>query len=160
MGPAAEKTIMEELIRFLGIDREARRGMEQVWSLIEGSLETIIGNFYVELRKSGFDMALSDQTIDRLKTRQKEHWRSLFASRFDQQYFNSASLIGIKHYQIGLDPKWYIAGYAKIKTDIALIILESPLPAAAKLRFVKTLDNYVALDTALAISAYTALLVD
>ena len=52
---------MEELIRFLGIDREARRSMEQVWPLIEGSLETIIGNFYVELRKSGFDMVLSDQ---------------------------------------------------------------------------------------------------
>ena len=35
-----------------------------------------------------------------------KHWRALFESRLDLQYFNSASLIGIRHSQIGLDPKW------------------------------------------------------
>jgi methyl-accepting chemotaxis protein len=151
---------MEDLIRFLGIDLEARRNAEQFWPLIDYPLGAIIDNFYTDLQKSGIDFVLTDQTIHHLKIKQKEHWESLFASRFDKQYFNNASLVGIKHRELGLDPKWYIAGYAKIKGDIALIILESPLSPAVKLEFVKTLDKYVALDTALAISSYTSLLVD
>jgi hypothetical protein len=151
---------MEELIRFLGIDLKDRRNAEDFWPLIEDPLGRIIDNFYADIRSSSIDFVLSDQRIDHLKTMQQEHWRSLFASRFDQQYFNSASLAGIKHYELGLDPKWYIAGYAKIKRDIAQIILQSPLSLPAKLEFVKTLDKYVALDTAIAISSYTSLLVD
>lgn len=151
---------MEELIRFLAIDLKDRRNAEDFWPLIEYPLDGIIDNFYADIRRSSIDFVLGDQTIDHLKIKQKEHWRSLFGSRFDQQYFNSASLVGIKHYELGLDPKWYIAGYAKIKSDITEIILESPLSPPAKLEFVKTLDKYVALDMAIAISSYTSLLVD
>jgi hypothetical protein len=151
---------MEELIRFLAIDMKDRRNAEHFWPLVEYPLGSIIDNFYADIRRSSIDFLLSDQRIDHLKTKQKEHWKSLFGGRFDQQYFNSASLVGIKHYELGLDPKWYIAGYAKIKSDITVIILESTLSQPAKLEFVKTLDKYVALDMAIAISSYTSLLVD
>ena len=151
---------MEELIRFLAIDLKDRRNAEDFWPLIEYPLGSILGNFYADIQRSSIDFVLSDQTIDHLKIKQKEHWRSLFASRFDQQYFNSASLVGIKHYELGLNPQWYIAGYAKIKSDITQIILQSPLSPPTKFEFVKTLDKYVALDMAIAISSYTSLLVD
>lgn len=154
------KMVMEELIRFLGIDLKDRRNAEDFWPLIEHPLGSIIDNFYADIRRSSIDFVLSDQRIDHLKIKQKEHWRSLFASRFDQQYFNSASLVGIKHRELGLDQKWYVAGYARIKSDITQIILESPLSPPTKLEFVKTLDKYVALDMAIAISSYTSLLVD
>ena len=151
---------MEDLIRFLAIDMMDRRNAEHFWPLVECPLGSIIDNFYADIRRSSISFLLSDQRIDQLKATQKEHWKSLFGGRFDQQYFNSASLVGIKHYELGLDPKWYIAGYAKIKSDITAIILESPLPPPAKFEFVKTLDKYVALDMAIAISSYTSLLVD
>ena len=151
---------MEELIRFLAIDLKDRRNAEDFWPLIEHLLDSIIDNFYADIRRSSIDFVLSDQRIDHLKIKQKEHWRSLFASRFDQQYFNSASLVGIKHRELGLDQKWYVAGYARIKSDMTQIILESPLSPPTKLEFVKTLDKYVALDMAIAISSYASLLVD
>lgn len=151
---------MDKLIRFLGIDLETREYMEHLWPLIEDRIEPIIADFYDEMRKSGINVVLSDEIVNRLKIKQKGHWRLLFASRFDQQYQNDASLVGIKHHEIGLDPRWYIAGYARIKGDMIAIILDSALAAGTKSKVVLALDKYVALDMALAISSYTALLVD
>lgn len=151
---------MDGLIRFLNIDADARRDAEAIWPLIECGVSDIIGKFYADVMRSDIDVPLSEQTIDHLKIRQKEHWRALFESRFDEAYFNSASLIGIKHCEMGVDPKWYIAGYAKIKSDFSNTLLNASLPLPEKIALVATLDKYVALDMALAISSYTSLLVD
>lgn len=51
-------------------------------------------------------------------------------------------------------------GYARIKTDFSRVILNADLPLATKTAFLVTLDKYVALDMALAISSYTSLLLD
>jgi len=151
---------MDKLIRFLDIDPVARRHAAAIWSLIEHRIDHIIETFYADVRQSDAALALSDRTVQHLKVKQKDHWRALFESRLDLQYFNSASLIGIKHAEIGLDPKWYIAGYARIKSDFSRAILNASLPLTTKAAFIVTLDKYVALDMALAISSYTSLLVD
>lgn len=151
---------MDRLIRFLDIDPTARLHAAAIWLLIEHRVDHIIEAFYSDVRQSDTALTLSDQTIQHLKVKQKDHWRTLFESRLDLQYFNNASLIGIKHSQIGLDPKWYIAGYARIKSDFSRAIFNSSLPLTTKASLVVTLDKYVALDMALAISSYTSLLVD
>lgn len=151
---------MDGLIRFLDIDPTARLHAATIWSLIEHRIDHIIETFYSDVQQSDMALALSEQTIRHLRVKQKDHWRSLFESRLDLQYFNSASLIGIKHSEIGLDPKWYIAGYARIKSDFSRTILNSSLPLTTKAALVVTLNKYVALDMALAISSYTSLLVD
>ena len=151
---------MEELIRFLAINVQSQRDAEEIWQLVEPRAPEIIERFYTEVRGSNINLPLTNQMIDHLKMRQKEHWKHLFESRFDQRYFNNASLIGIKHYEIGLDARWYIAGYMKIKSDFSREILSAPLSLSSKTKLIVTLEKYVALDMALAISSYTSLLVD
>ena len=123
---------METLIRFLAIDFKSRRDAEEIWPLIEHRAPDIIESFYADVRRSNVDLPLTNQMIDYLKTKQKEHWKYLFERRFDQRYFNNASLIGIKHFEIGLDAKWYIAGYMKIKSGFSLEILSAPLSSPSK----------------------------
>lgn len=151
---------MEKLISFLDTDPKARRNAEAIWSLVEHRAGDIIEDFYASMRKSDVDLTLNDQMIERLKIEQRKHWSSLFGSQFDQQYFNRASLIGIKHREMGLDAKWYIAGYTKIKFDFSQAVLNAPLPLPVKAGFVSTLDKYIALDMALAVSSYASWLID
>ena len=151
---------MERMLRFLAIDQQSRRDAVQIWRLIEPRADGIIENFYAEVLRSELDLSLNAKTIDRLKPKQKEHWKTLFESRFDQEYFNNASLIGIRHREIGLDAKWYVAGYMKIKNCFSTEIVKAPAPLSTKARLGATLDKYIAVDMALAISSYTSLLVD
>lgn len=151
---------MERMLGFLAIDPRARRDAAHIWSLVEHRTADIIEAFYADLLRSGTDLLLTAKTVDHLKRKQQEHWKTLFESRFDQTYFNRASLIGIKHYEIGLDVRWYVGGYMKIGSEFSMEILDAPVSLAVKAQLIATLDKYIALDMAMAVSAYTALLVD
>jgi protoglobin len=151
---------METMLRFLAIDRESQHHAAQIWNLVEPRTASIIENFYAEVSRSDLGFSISETTIHHLKTKQAEHWKKLFESKFDREYFNNASLVGIKHYEIGLDVRWYIAGYTKIKTCFSMEILNARSPLSSKAQLLATLDKYIALDMALAISSYTSLLVD
>lgn len=43
---------------------------------------------------------------------QEDHWNTLFGEGLTSSYFERATNIGRVHARIGLEPKWYIAGYA------------------------------------------------
>jgi protoglobin len=151
-------TGMQELIRYLGINTRTEVLAERL--LLEDSADGIIAGFYSSTRQSSAGLMLDELTIERLKVRQKQHWQSLFSSAFDEQYVRSVSMIGIRHHEIGLDSKWYIAGYAIIKAAFAEKIMEAPLPLKAKTALIVTLEKYVAVDMALALSAYSSWLID
>jgi hypothetical protein len=48
----------------------------------------------------------------RLKTAQSTHWARLFDGSFDDAYIQGVRTIGLMHNKIGLEPRWYIGGYA------------------------------------------------
>ncbi len=45
---------------------------------------------------------------------QTRHWDAILAGRADAEYAGSARTIGQTHARIGLEPRWYIAGYALV----------------------------------------------
>ena len=151
---------MDDLLRYLGIDARARLLAQRLWQYIEGSSGEIFTSFYDSIHQQIPGLTLDEPTIERLKVKQREHWRALFNSDFDEHYKRSATMIGIKHHEIGLDLKWYVAGYAIIKAGIIERILEAPLPQSLKSALVITLEKYVAIDMSLALSAYSSWLVD
>lgn len=123
---------MKEITRYLGIDTRAHFLAEQLWRLLEEPSGEIIASFYRDTRQSAIGQLLDEAAISRLQNKQKEHWRALFNSQFDKQYQLSATLIGIKHHEIGLDPKWYIAGYALMKLRFTEELQRAPLPLETK----------------------------
>lgn len=151
---------MKELLVYLGIDTRAQLLAERLWHFLDEPSTEIIASFYSDTRQSAAGLLLDEPTIARLQSKQKEHWRALFNSGFDETYQRSVTMIGIKHREIGLDPKWYIAGYALIKARFAEKILEAPVPQRMKSALIITLEKYVAVDMALALSTYSAWLID
>lgn len=79
---------------------------------VEGGLE----KFYVKL---GATPALgkffsSKDRVQHARNAQRDHWIKVFENGLDQSYFDRALKIGHTHARIGLEPKWYIGGYALI----------------------------------------------
>jgi len=152
---------MQEIVRYLGIDTRAQLLAERLWHFLEDPSSEILRAFYQDTRQSPAGRLLDDQIIEGLIIKQKEHWRSLFNSGFDEAYLRRATLIGIRHHEVGLDSKWYIAAYALMKARFAEhLILHTALPLPLKSTLVVTLEKYVAVDMALALSSYSAWLVD
>jgi protoglobin len=153
--------IMKEIVRYLGIDTRSQLLGERLWQHLEEPSSEIIGAFYRDTQQSAAGLLLDESIIERLSAKQKEHWRLLFNSGFDEAYLRRATLIGIKHHEIGLDPKWYVAAYALMKARFAEhLLLHTDVPLPLKSALVVAFEKYVAVDMALALSSYSSWLVD
>ena len=152
--------MIEQLRQFLEIDDDARRLALKLWQVLAPSIDAVLDDFYRKVRTSGIEPQLSDAVVARLKVKQKVHWASLFHSEFDEKYMSGVQRIGIRHRDVGLLLTHYAAAYMALKIEFVNVIVRTDLPVLAKGHLIKTLDKYVALDMALALSTYDAAIVD
>ena len=152
--------MFQKMMRFLEIDAETRASAVTLSELLTPHFDTVIGEFYVAVKDFQINPHVTDESIAALKQKQKQHWLSLFHSRFDDEFFSGVSRIGVRHRDIDLNPMWYVAGYTRLKLAFIEVIIRSDLHAITKGQLVKTLDKYIAGDMALAMSAYDAVILD
>ncbi|MFJ5369773.1 methyl-accepting chemotaxis protein, partial [Bosea sp. CER48] len=73
----------------------------------------------------------SDAHIEAAKQRQKQHWGGIATGNFDENYVAAVTRIGKVHARIGLEPRWYIGGYALILEKLLGAVLEARWPKNA-----------------------------
>jgi len=152
--------MIEGRLDFLGIDDSSHERAAAFWHLIAPKAPAIATRFYERVRQFGIIADLTDARIATLRQLQLDHWRLLFTSRLDADYVKRASLVGIKHREVGVDPDWYIVAYGFLKQAFSEALDAENLPADRRSALQRTLDQYIAIDMALALSAYTAWLID
>lgn len=144
-------------LSFLGIDDEKRALMRDALKVIEPYLDGILDDFYewIMARQETAAVIGSEARIPGLKKAQSEHWRVLLSGAFDENYAARALAIGAAHHRVGLEPRWYIAGYS-----FALSRMISKLAAAYRKkpelfdRLTDAVTSGIMLDMELAISIY------
>jgi hypothetical protein len=149
-----------KLLEFLEIDSETRASASVLSDVLIPHLDDVIDRFYKRVNDYDIDAHVTDQVLPMLKAKQKQHWMGLFRSQFQEDYFASVRRIGMRHHNIALSPMWYMAGYTWLKLAFNEVIIKSELPAETKGHLVKTLDKYVAIDMALALSTYSAVIME
>ena len=58
------------------------------------------------------------------KGRQFQHWQAIASGQLDAKYLESAQRIGHVHARIGLEPRWYIGGYALVMEELVKGVLK------------------------------------
>jgi methyl-accepting chemotaxis protein len=92
---------------------------------------------------------------------QSSHWERLFSGRFDAAYVEGIRRIGVVHHKIGLEPRWYIGGYAFILNElVTLMATKHRFSGGALARKVAALNKAVMLDMDYAISVYQEVLLE
>ena len=98
--------------------------------------------------------------IPRLKPAQSAHWQRLLSGRFDAAYFDGVRTIGLVHHKIGLEPRWYIAGYTYVLNRLVALAVRTHRWSPGKLAaLIAAVNAAVMLDMDIAISTYQDALV-
>jgi truncated hemoglobin YjbI len=155
-----ERPSLQQPLSFVGIGEGEKSLARLLWQLIAPHVDRIIDEFYAKVHEAQIMPSVNQRIVERLKVRQAEHWAALFGSAFDERYANSVRRIGIRHRDIALDPLWYVAGYMTMKIEMVNVIVATDLSPHEKGRMIKTLDKYIAIDMGLALSTYSASIVD
>jgi methyl-accepting chemotaxis protein len=148
-------------LQFLGVTDAHRAALTGFLPRLVDALPNILEGFY-ELVRSDAGLAAkfpNKESMARASKAQAVHWQHMFSARFDQTYLDSAGRVGLVHSRIGLEPRWYVAGYAFVMRKL-LTLANRPagrfrrLSEVDRATLLEAIAQVVLLDIELGISIY------
>ena len=114
------------------LDDAACESIANVQESILAHLPVALDKFYDKL--SGYDelngMFDSDAHREHAKSKQYGHWEHIAAGKLDTDFLDASRNIGNVHARIGLEPKFYVAGYALIVEGLIEGVIKDACAAA------------------------------
>jgi methyl-accepting chemotaxis protein len=100
-------------LRFMAIDDDAQAALREIAPLVKEALPGILEAFYTHLRQwpQVAHLFPNSAAMTHAAQKQAEHWAVILRGDFGADYVASVRRIGQVHNRIGLEPRWYIAGY-------------------------------------------------
>lgn len=153
----------EDRLSFFKIDEVTAATVREFRPVVERNLPAVLDVFYSQVMTVPqlAQMFVSEASIEHARTAQSRHWLKLFSGKFDSDYFESIQTIGRVHNRLGLEPRWYIGGYATAMGELHRLAVEHCLKgwrvsaAAGKaVGLIQAIDRVVMLDMELAVSVY------
>ncbi|MDH4982944.1 globin-coupled sensor protein [Hyphomicrobium sp. D-2] len=158
---------LAQRLEFMELTPDSIALIRELKTLIDRELPNGLEKFYERLIRTQQVKKFfpSDVAMARAKGAQANHWRTISAGAFDEQYVQKVRTIGLTHARIGLDTRWYIGGYAIILEHLVRSVVNETWPKGMMIRRQKysgddvgaslgALLKAVLLDMDLAISVY------
>lgn len=110
------RKLLQARLDFIGLDQDARERLSGVQKHIDKHLPLALDKFYAKIRTVPDAARFFDgqAQMERAQDKQTGHWKAIAAGQFDDNYFDASTRVGLRHAQIGLEPRWHIGGYGVI----------------------------------------------
>ncbi|MFC3074498.1 methyl-accepting chemotaxis protein [Shinella pollutisoli] len=120
---------LQERLHFVNLDEKQRGALKQAYPTISASLDGALDAFYRKVRAHPETARFfaNESHIQGAKGRQVKHWELIASARFDAQYVDAVTTIGKTHARLGLEPRWYIGGYALVMEAIVRAVIDKHL---------------------------------
>ena len=162
---SSSATKLGERLDFIHFDARARTVLRELQPMISAHMGDALNAFYSRIQATPeiHSFFKNEDMINGAKRRQMTHWDTLAEATFDAAYEEKVLTVGRTHARIGLEPRWYIGGYAIIAEHLVSAIIDANESSLLKrlkndpkamAETINTLIKAMLLDMDLAISAY------
>jgi len=161
---------LNERLAFMDLDQDARGALRSLAPVIDREIGGALAGFYDKLRATPHTRAFfaDAQQMDQASARQQGHWRNIAKAEFGDDYGQAVKTVGQVHARIGLEPRWYIGGYALVADHLMRAVVKDQWPkgmfakgdGAQAGAAVSALMKAVMLDMDIAISTYLDAMAD
>jgi methyl-accepting chemotaxis protein len=126
---SVEDTLGDRL-NFMKLDERSLEHLRAIKPLIMGELPGAIADFYRQLRAfpEARKFFSSDAHMESAGSRQIAHWEGMSSGKFDRAYVHAVTKVGEVHARIGLEPRWYIGGYALLAQSLIGAVVKARWP--------------------------------
>jgi len=124
------KDPLQQRLDFMDFDAEARATLRDLKPLIEKALPPALAAFYEKVRKTPQMSAFfrDEAHMSAAKGRQRQHWEIISAAEYGDAYVRAVKTIGQVHARLGLEPRWYIGGYALVTEGLVRALVADHWP--------------------------------
>ncbi|MGO9235501.1 MAG: methyl-accepting chemotaxis protein [Methylocella sp.] len=121
---------LQERLDFIGMDQQAREVLRELRPFLGQALEPALAAFYDKVRATPETRRFfgDEKHMVAAKGLQEKHWGIIAAADYNDDYVNAVKKIGQTHARIGLEPRWYIAGYALVIEQLLHAIVKKQWP--------------------------------
>ena len=163
LGKVQQQTSLKDRLDFIGLGATECGHLAAVAPLVKEAIDDALDTFYRKAKVNPHTAKFfaSEAHVAHAKERQASHWNVISAGRYDQGYVDGVSAIGRTHARLGLEPQWYIGGYAMIMDGIIRAIVKKEMKgffmekkAAVLADHVSAVVKAAMLDMDYAISVY------
>jgi methyl-accepting chemotaxis protein len=118
--------ILRQRLRFIDYHDADAAALRQFRPMLDANVAKILTKFYGHIEKYPDLIAMfrGQMGVDHARTEQAKHWLTMFQGGFDDAYVERVKRIGKTHERIGLEPRWYIAGYALAMGEIMALLFD------------------------------------
>ncbi|WP_304167644.1 methyl-accepting chemotaxis protein [Phenylobacterium aquaticum] len=160
----ADQTLSQRL-DFIGLGRAEQDRLRKLKPLVNAAVGPALDVFYGKVRTAPEMRAMfrDESHISHAKQKQADHWQTITAGEYGPAYVKGVRAIGSTHARLGLEPRWYIGGYARVTEQFIHAVVEDRWPkrlmggrtgAKAAAEDLSVLVKAAMLDMDLAISIY------
>ncbi|MEZ2130885.1 MULTISPECIES: methyl-accepting chemotaxis protein [unclassified Sinorhizobium] len=121
---------LKERLDFIELDERARQNLKELRPTLAELLGHALDKFYDKIAKTPKVATFFRDRghMEGAKKRQEAHWGNLANGNFDSSYVAGVVAVGKAHARIGLEPRWYIGGYAMLMSELVKGIMEKQWP--------------------------------
>ncbi|WP_137155138.1 globin-coupled sensor protein [Rhizobium sp. FKL33] len=108
--------IIAHRLEFMKMSPQSCAAIRSIKDTVDRELPIALDKFYDQVRSTPETRAFfrSEEHIGAAKGAQTGHWTKISNGDFSVDYYNKVRTIGTVHARIGLEPRWYIGGYAVV----------------------------------------------
>ncbi|MBW6423616.1 globin-coupled sensor protein [Rhizobium sp. XQZ8] len=154
---------LNERLDFIGLGEEQRRHLAEIRPVLKEAVGPTLDAFYKKIKVTSHTAKFfpTDAVISHAKSKQAQHWDVIASGKYDTNYVDNVSAIGRTHARLGLEPRWYIGGYAMVLDGIIRAVVKKELTGFFQEKKAKGLSDHLSavvkaalLDMDYAISVY------
>jgi methyl-accepting chemotaxis protein len=129
MNKTSKTADLHDRLEFVGLGADQRRSLSAIQPIIASSIGAALDVFYAKASRHPLTSKFfSNQAhIQHAKSRQAAHWEMMASGKYQEDYVDGVTTVGQVHARIGLEPRWYIGGYALILDGIMRAIINDEL---------------------------------
>jgi len=127
---AQQDKALDERLNFLGLDNAARGRLRGLQPVIRREIGPALETFYREVRAHPHTRSFfkDERHIESAAGRQSHHWEIIASGDYGQAYVDGVEAIGQAHARLGLEPRWYIGGYALVGEHLMKSVIKEAWP--------------------------------
>lgn len=113
---SSARDMLAARLDFIQFSQEQRADLARSRDVIDKLIPLALDSLYAQVRATPEmrRMFEGDAQIEKAKRAQIGHWSVITSGHFDERYIQNARRVGLTHARIGLEPQWYVGGYALI----------------------------------------------
>ncbi|NGO64756.1 globin-coupled sensor protein [Rhizobium daejeonense] len=140
-----EKDALAARLSFLGLDANAKNTLRKLAPTIRKNIGSALDVFYKKVRSTPETAAFfrNEDHIQGAKKRQEGHWDVVANAQYDARYVEGVVAVGKAHARIGLEPRWYIGGYALLAEQLIHAVIRERWPTRFARKEAQTLAEEV-----------------